>query len=303
MRGSYDAPPQHGAHPGPPDWRQGGGLPEHAPYPLPRRGSPSPPPHEGPYGGYPPPQQDGYAQNPPGGRPYDGPSPGRSYDGPPGEGYAPPGGGYYGGPPPRGFDPQGSPPPQYGPPGGRRHGPHPAQQPEEHMRQAGMVFGAARGDHQAHAQRDGAVQRKAAYRAELEEQMRMVADRKAREKAAAKAADERQEEEARAAGFHMGFGNARGGGGAPHRDDAGNVISNLNRNISRNKGCDPNAPLAPPRRDYPAEPPRERAGAPPPSSVIAQPSEVTSPMHPPLPLCCITPSCPSQSLTQSRLAL
>jgi len=117
------------------------------------------------------------------------------------------------------------------------------------------------------------VQRKAAYRAELEEQMRMVADRKAREKAAAKAADERQEEEARAAGFHMGFGNARGGGGAPHRDDAGNVISNLNRNISRNKGCDPNAPLAPPRRDYPAEPPRERAGAPPPSSVIAQPSE------------------------------
>jgi hypothetical protein len=152
-----------------------------------------------------------------------------------------------------------------------------------------MVFGA--GPSQSFIQRGVANQRKAAYRHELEEQMRAAAERKAREKQTEKEIEERQEREAMEAGFHVGFSNARGGGGAPLKDDAGNVITDLNQRKARNNFPALGPGPDPQRRhvEYADESPsgnmhQQHA---PPSAMAPQSSEVWAQcllrLHPPFP--------------------
>ncbi|XP_075265674.1 uncharacterized protein LOC142358091 [Convolutriloba macropyga] len=137
---------------------------------------------------------------------------------------------------------------------------------------AGMVFGAD--VDAAAAKRAAEAQRKAAYRAELEQQMQAAASRKAAQKQAEKDFDARQEREA-----GLMWGNARGGGGDPLRDDAGNAISDLNQvRHLKNKPSFNAAPAGPPPAYEAALPPSNNPRAPPsmpqgpPQAGVAAPS-------------------------------
>ncbi|GFR43891.1 hypothetical protein Agub_g5020 [Astrephomene gubernaculifera] len=80
------------------------------------------------------------------------------------------------------------------------------------------------------------------YRLELEAQIREREERKAAEKARRMEEDMRKEAEMAVYAMHGGMGGGRGGGGAPLRDAAGNIVANLGQLNRVNSGMGPGSP-------------------------------------------------------------